>query len=73
VALQVMSQDNYVTIAGDEESVKLRIRFVSSVQAESVYTEEQQSSGRPTEVATITVVAIRQSFSFAVGRRNCKM
>lgn len=60
VALEVMMLDRYVPIAGGNEAVKLRVRFVSSAQADSAYTEVQQASGRPTEVATVTTVALRQ-------------
>lgn len=66
VALEVMMLDRYVAIAGGNEAVHLRVRFVSPAQAEAVYTEVQQLSGRPTEVATVTAVALRQDSHLAL-------
>ena len=66
VALEVMMLDRYVPIAGGNEAVHLRVRFVSPAQAEAVYTEVQQLSGRPTEVATVTAVALRQDSHLAL-------
>ena len=66
VALEVMMLDRYVPIAGGNEAVHLRVRFVSAAQTEAVYTEVQQLSGRPTEVATVNAVALRQDSHLAL-------
>jgi hypothetical protein len=68
VALEVMSGENYINIAGGNEAVHLRVRFVSSAMLDSALTEVQQDSSRPGQVAMLTLVATRQDSHLELAR-----
>ena len=72
VALDVWHAEKYVNQAGGNESVRLQVRFASSAQIVAIKDDVRTTSGRPAEVAHITVVALRQESHLELARKIAK-
>lgn len=59
VALDVWSHDKFITLAGNNEAVRLRVRFASSAQLDDIRREARQDSSREADIAHLTLVAQR--------------